>query len=68
MEKNDATYNLNCVKNPTQRYTMNEIRAMIEQARRDSAAGLGIDSEDMFRELRREFEQEEMELELSEAV
>ncbi|MBO7461654.1 MAG: hypothetical protein J6T96_03550 [Bacteroidales bacterium] len=47
---------------------MNEIRTMIEQARRDSAAGLGIDSEDMFRELRREFEQEEMELELSEAV
>jgi hypothetical protein len=68
MEKNDATYNINYVKNPTQRYTMNEIRAMIEQARRDSAAGLGIDSEDMFRELRREFEQEEMELELSEAV
>lgn len=68
MEKNDATYNINCVKNPTQRYTMNEIRTMIEQARRDSAAGLGIDSEDMFRELRREFEQEEMELELSEAV
>ena len=68
MEKDDATYNINCVKNPTQRYTMNEISAMIEQARRDSAAVLGIDSEDMFRELRREFEQEEMELELSEAV
>ena len=65
MEKD---YNINCVKNPTQRYTMDEIRAMIEQARRDSAAGLGIYSEDMFRELRREFEQEEMELELSEAV
>ena len=47
---------------------MDEIRAMIAQARRDSAAGLGIDSDDMFRELRREFEQEEMELELSEAV
>lgn len=35
-----------------QPYTMDEIRAMIEQSKRESAAGLGIDSEAMFRQLR----------------
>jgi hypothetical protein len=48
-------------------YTMDEIRAMIEQSKRESAAGLGIDSEAMFRQLREELATEE-ELELAEAV
>lgn len=36
-------------------YSIEEIRSMIEQSRRDSAAGLGIDSDEMFRELEDEF-------------
>ena len=36
-------------------YTIEEIHARIEQSKRDSAAGLGQDSEDMFRELEKEF-------------
>ncbi len=32
-------------------YTMDEINAMIDQAEREMAAGLGQDSEEMFREL-----------------
>lgn len=32
-------------------YTIEEINAMIDQAERESAAGLGQDSEEMFREL-----------------
>jgi hypothetical protein len=52
---------------PLQPYTMDEIRAMIEQSKRESAAGLGIDSEAMFRQLREELATEE-ELELAEAV
>ena len=36
-------------------YTIEEIHALIEQSKRDSAAGLGQDSEDMFRELEKEF-------------
>lgn len=49
-------------------YTMEEINARIDQAERDSAAGLGQDSEEMFRELEEEFAREEQELELAEAV
>lgn len=49
-------------------YSMEEINAMIDQSERDSAAGLGQDSEEMFRELEEEFAREEQELELAEAV
>ena len=35
-------------------YTMEEINAIIDMAERDSAAGLGQDSEEMFRELEEE--------------
>ena len=41
-------------------YTMEEIRARMEIAESESAAGLGIDSEDMIRELEKEFAQEDM--------
>lgn len=41
-------------------YTMDEIRARIEIAERESAAGLGIDSEEMIRELEEEFAAEDM--------
>ena len=41
-------------------YTMDEIRARMEIAESESAAGLGIDSEDMIRELEKEFAQEDM--------
>ena len=47
-------------------YTVEELNARIDQAERESAAGLGQDSEEMFRELEEEFAREE--LELSEAV
>ena len=40
-------------------YTMEEIHAMIAQAERESAAGLGQDSEEMFRELEEEFARED---------
>lgn len=39
---------------------MEEIRARMEIAERESAAGLGIDSEEMIRELETEFAQEDM--------
>ena len=39
-------------------YTMEEIRARMEIAERESAAGLGIDSEEMIRELEAEFAKE----------
>ena len=38
-----------------QPYTMDEINAMIDEAERESVAGLGQDSEEMFRELEEEF-------------
>ena len=41
-------------------YTMEEIKARMEIAESESAAGLGIDSEDMIRELEKEFAQEDM--------
>ena len=50
-----------------QPYTVEEIHEMIAQAQRESAAGLGQDSEEMFRELKEEFAREEQ-LEISEAV
>ncbi|MBO4800963.1 MAG: hypothetical protein J5545_03770 [Bacteroidaceae bacterium] len=50
-------------------YTMEEINAMIDQAERESALGLGQESEEMFRELEEEFAREEQEeLEYAEAV
>lgn len=36
-------------------YTMEEIRSRIDQAERESAAGLGIEGEEMIRELEAEF-------------
>lgn len=54
-------------KEQLQPYTMEEIHEMIAQAQRESAAGLGQDSEEMFRELKEEFAHEEQ-LEMSEAV
>ena len=48
-------------------YTMEEINAMIAQAERESAAGLGQDSEEMFRELQEEFAREEQ-AEMLEAI
>ena len=41
-------------------YTMEEIRARMEIAESESAAGLGIDSEEMIRELEAEFAEEDM--------
>ena len=43
-------------------YTMEEINAMIDQSERNSAAGLGQDSEEMFSELEEEFAREEPQL------
>jgi hypothetical protein len=43
-------------------YTKEQLRMRIAQAERESAAGLGIDSEEMFRELELEFEEEAIEL------
>ena len=43
-------------------YTMEEINAMIDQSERDSVAGLGQDSEEMFGELEEEFAREELNL------
>ena len=48
-------------------YTIEEIRARIEQSKRDSAAGLGQDSEEMFRELEKEFALEDQ-LEMAETA
>ena len=47
---------------PFKHYTMDEINAMIDQSERDSAAGLGQDSEEMFSELEEEFAREELEM------
>ena len=41
-------------------YTMEEINARIDKAERESAAGLGIDGEDMFRGFEDEFAREEI--------
>ena len=43
-------------------YTMEEINARIDQAERESAAGLGQDSEEMFRELEEDFAYNELEM------
>ena len=48
-------------------YTMKEIHDMIAQAERESAAGLGQENEEMFRELEEEFAREE-DVEMVEAV
>ena len=48
-------------------YTMEEINARIDEAERQIAEGLTIDSEDMFRELEEEFAREEQ-FEFAEAV
>jgi hypothetical protein len=44
----------------TKPYTMEEIRSRIDQAERELAAGLGIDSEEMIRELEAEFAKEDI--------
>ena len=49
-------------------YTIEEIRSMIEQSRRDSAAGLGVDSDEMFRELEEEFSKLEEKHEMTQTV
>lgn len=41
-------------------YTMEEIRARLQVAESESAAGLGIDTEEMIRELETEFAEEDM--------
>jgi hypothetical protein len=46
-------------------YSEEEIYARIAQSKRDSAAGLGQESEEMFRELEKEFAKEDYELENS---
>ena len=43
-------------------YTMEELHGRIAMAERDAAAGLGQDSEEMFRELEELFSREEMEV------
>ena len=43
---------------PLKPYSMEEIRARMEIAESESAAGLGIDSEEMIRELEAEFAEE----------
>lgn len=48
-------------------YTIEELNARIDQSERESAAGLGQDSEEMFRELEEEFAREEQ-LEIAKAV
>lgn len=40
-------------------YTVEEINARIDQAERESALGLGIDTEEMLREMDEEFDREE---------
>lgn len=59
-------------KEPVTPYTKEEINARIDQAEREMAAGLGQDSEEMFRELEELFAHEEaeseLEYELAEAV
>ena len=47
-------------------YTMEEINSRIDQAEQESAAGLGQDSEEMFREMEEDFVREE--LKISETV
>ena len=46
-------------------YTIEEINAMLDEAERNFEAGLGIPSEDVFRELEEEFEKEELQLEMA---
>ena len=46
-------------------YTMEEINAMIDEAERNYKAGAGIPSEEVFRQLENEFEQEEIQLALA---
>ena len=50
---------------PVKPYTKEEINAMLDEAERDFAAGLGIPDEDVFRELEEEFEKEELQLEIA---
>ena len=50
---------------PVKPYTMEEINAMLDEAEQNFEAGLGIPSEDVFRELEEEFEKEELQLEMA---
>ena len=43
-------------------FTMEEINAMLDVAERESAAGLGQDSENMFREMEEEYIREELKM------
>ena len=44
---------------------MDEINAMLDEAERNFEAGLGIPSEEVFRELEKEFEEDELQLEMA---
>ena len=46
-------------------YTMDELNAMLDEAEHNYKAGLGIPSEEVFRDLEEEFEQEELQLEMA---
>ena len=55
----------NYEEEPVKPYTMEEINAILDEAERNFEAGLGIPSEDVFRELEEEFEKEELQLEMA---
>ena len=46
-------------------YTLDELNAMLDEAEHNYKAGLGIPSEEVFRDLEEEFEQEELQLEMA---
>ena len=52
-------------ENSQKPYTMDEINAMLDEAERNFEAGLGIPSEEVFRELEKEFEENELQLEMA---
>ena len=54
---------------PMKRYTMDEINAMIDEAEREIAAGIGTPHEEVMREWDKELEREEQEeLEMAEMI
>ena len=52
-------------ENSQKPYTMDEINAMLDEAERNFEAGLGVPSEEVFRELEKEFEEDELQLEMA---
>ncbi len=46
-------------------YTLDELNAMLDEAEHNYKAGLGIPSEEVFRDLEEEFEQKELQLEMA---